>query len=81
MAGSAPSERLFSEAGDVLTKDRSRLDADLVEDLVFFGENLDHGRCVCGRIASCAKQELKFLELCRYVCGSGRSASLPHGAG
>ena len=35
MAGSAPSERLFSEAGDVLTKDRSRLDADLVEDLVF----------------------------------------------
>ena len=39
------SERLFNEAGDVLTNDRSRLDAGLFEDLVFCGENFKFGPC------------------------------------
>ena len=41
MTSSAPTERLFSDAGQVLTEKRSRLEPDLLADLVFCGENLD----------------------------------------
>ena len=41
MTSSCPTERLFSDAGQVLTEKRSRLEPDLLADLVFCGENLD----------------------------------------
>ena len=47
MSASAPTEGLFSEAGQVLTEKRklwNRLDPDLLADLVFCGENLDFVR-------------------------------------
>lgn len=40
MATSAPSERVFSAAGNVVTKNRARMSADIVADLILLKQSL-----------------------------------------
>lgn len=51
-ASSAPCERLFSTAGNVLTAKRSRLDDENAEKIVFVHENVEFAREVMATLTS-----------------------------
>ena len=67
-ATSAPSERVFSTAGNIITEKRARLSDRTAEALILCHENID----ICKEVANDLCSELKHEGLCATAAGSRR---------